>query len=42
MQDWAKVDIEDALHLLSSAFACNPHYSQTITKGIAEVRKYAV
>lgn len=42
MQNWEKIDKEDALHLLSYKFAANNHYSNNVSKGISEVRKYAV
>ncbi|CAG9310079.1 unnamed protein product [Blepharisma stoltei] len=42
MKIWAPIDKEDALHLLSYIFSCNPHYSTIISKGIEEVRRYAV
>jgi phosphatidylinositol 3-kinase len=42
MQVWEKIDKEDALNLLSSKFAANNHYSNNVSKGISEVRKYAV
>lgn len=42
MHIWEKIDKEDALHLLSYKFAANNHYSNNVSKGISEVRKYAV
>lgn len=42
MLNWEKIDKEDALHLLSLKFAANNHYSNNVSKGISEVRKYAV
>lgn len=42
MKIWAPIDKEDALHLLSFKFSCNPHYSTMLSKGIEEIRRYAV
>ena len=42
MKSWERIDKEDALHLLSNKFAANRHYSNQNSKGISEVRKYAV
>jgi len=42
MREWSPIDKEDSLNLLSVNFSCNTHYSTLVTKGIAEVRKYAV
>jgi phosphatidylinositol 3-kinase len=42
MKSWERIDKEDALHLLSNKFAANRHYSNQNSRGISEVRKYAV
>ena len=46
LPQWAPIDKEDALHLLSLSFSCNPNHQLGFavgsTEGMLSVRKYAV
>jgi phosphatidylinositol 3-kinase len=41
MREWAPIDKEDALHLLSAQFSCK-HFANILCKGFKRVREYAV